>query len=60
MVLLSLDLIAGDEGEYGLYVKTVNGITADYETDGMYFDLALMPASLLGLSNGSFPSCGFG
>lgn len=35
--LLSLDLIAGDEGEYGLYVKTVNGITADYETDGMYW-----------------------
>lgn len=35
--LLSLDLIAGDEGDYGLYVKTVNGITADYETDGMYW-----------------------
>ncbi len=35
--LLSLNLIAGDEGDYGLYVKTVNGITADYETDGMYW-----------------------
>ena len=30
-------LIAGEEGQYGLYVKTVNGITLDYETDGMYW-----------------------
>ena len=22
---------------YGLYVKTVNGITLDYDTDGMYW-----------------------
>lgn len=35
--LLSYGLISGDEGEYGLYVKTVNGITADYETDGKYW-----------------------
>ena len=28
---------AGDEGEYGLYVKTVNGITADYDKDGAYW-----------------------
>lgn len=35
--LLELNLIAGDEGEYGLYVKTVNGITADYDTDGVYW-----------------------
>lgn len=35
--LLELGLIAGDEGEYGLYVKTVNGITADYDTDGVYW-----------------------
>ena len=32
--LLELDLIAGEEGDYGLYVKTVNGITVDYEKDG--------------------------
>ena len=31
--LLELNLIAGDESEYGLYVKTVNGITADYDAD---------------------------
>lgn len=35
--LLELGLIAGDEGEYGLYVKTVNGITADYDKDGVYW-----------------------
>ncbi len=35
--LLALDLIAGDDSEYGLYVKTVNGITADYDTDGKYW-----------------------
>lgn len=35
--LLELELIDGDDGEYGLYVKSVNGITADYDTDGVYW-----------------------
>ena len=35
--LLEVELIAGEEGDYGLYVKTVNGITADYDTDGTYW-----------------------
>lgn len=35
--LLDLGLIAGEDGEYGLYVKTVNGITADYDVDGTYW-----------------------
>lgn len=35
--LLDANLIAGEDGEYGLYVKTVNGITADYDTDGSYW-----------------------
>lgn len=35
--LSELGLIAGEEGEYGLYVKTVNGITADYDKDGVYW-----------------------
>ena len=35
--LLELNLIAGDEGEYGLYVKSVNGITADYDVDQTYW-----------------------
>ena len=35
--LLDVDLIAGDESEFGLYVKTVNGITADYDVDKTYW-----------------------
>ena len=35
--LLKLGVIAGDDSEYGLYVKTVNGETADYDTDGTYW-----------------------
>ena len=35
--LLDNGLIAGEDSEYGLYVKTVNGITLDYNTDGMYW-----------------------
>lgn len=35
--LTELELIAGEESDYGLYVKTVNGITADYDKDGAYW-----------------------
>ena len=35
--LLEQNLIEGDDSEYGLYVKTVNGVTADYDTDGTYW-----------------------
>lgn len=35
--LLENELIAGEEGDYGLYVKTVNGITADYDENGEYW-----------------------
>ena len=35
--LLEVDLIAGETSEYGLYVKTVNGITADYDVDQTYW-----------------------
>ena len=35
--LQELGLIEGEEGQYGLYVKTVNGITADYDTDKTYW-----------------------
>lgn len=35
--LMELGLIEGDESEYGLYVKTVTGITADYDKDGKYW-----------------------
>ena len=35
--LLELGLIDGDEGPYGLYVKSVSGVTVDYDKDGMYW-----------------------
>ncbi len=35
--LLELDLISGEEGDYGLYVKEVNNITADYDVDQTYW-----------------------
>lgn len=35
--LLELGLIAGEQGDYGLYVKTVDGVTLDYDTDGKYW-----------------------
>ena len=35
--LLELGLITGDKSSYGLYVKSVNGITADYDKDHTYW-----------------------
>ena len=35
--LLEQNLIAGEDSAYGLYIKTVNGIKADYDTDGAYW-----------------------
>lgn len=35
--LLEQELITGEDGDYGLYVKSVNGITADYDVDGTYW-----------------------
>ncbi len=35
--LTELGLLAGDPGDYGLYVKTVCDITADYNKDGAYW-----------------------
>ena len=35
--LLAHDLIGGEQGAYGLYVKTVNGILADYDVDQTYW-----------------------
>ena len=35
--LLELELIEGEVGDFGLYVKTVNGITADYDVDQTYW-----------------------
>lgn len=35
--LLDTGLIAGEDSQYGLYVKTVDGVTLDYNTDGKYW-----------------------
>lgn len=35
--LLSLGLISGDNGDYGLYIHTVNGLTADWDADQTYW-----------------------
>jgi len=35
--LLEHGLIAGEESQYGLYVKVVNGMTADYDVDQSYW-----------------------
>ena len=35
--LLNVELIAGDESDYGLYVTSVNGITADWDTEKAYW-----------------------
>ena len=37
--LLEHRIIEGDEGIYGLYVKKVNGIRADYDLDKAYWQL---------------------
>ena len=38
-VLEGAGLISGEEGAYGLYVKVVDGITADYDVDGSWWSL---------------------
>jgi hypothetical protein len=35
--LLGVGLIEGEDSEYGLYVKTVDGVTADYDVDQTYW-----------------------
>lgn len=35
--LVALNLVEGEDSDFGLYVKTVNGITADYDVDSTYW-----------------------
>lgn len=35
--LLEYELVAGEDSTYGLYVKTVNGILADYDVNATYW-----------------------
>lgn len=45
--LLEHGIIEGEEGPYGLYVKKVNGITADYDVDRSYWALKKNGADLM-------------
>lgn len=57
--LVALNIVQGEESEYGLYVKTVNGITADYEADQTYWgfyingEYALTGVDMTALEDGS-------
>lgn len=35
--LAEWSIVAGEDSDFGLYIKTVNNITADYDTDGTYW-----------------------
>ena len=39
--LLEKELISGEDGPYGLYVKTVCGVTVDYDKDGCYWSFCI-------------------
>ena len=57
--LVELNLIAGETNEYGLYVKSVNNITLDWDKDAMYWGLyvngeyALTGIDLTEIENGA-------
>ena len=36
---LDSGFVSGEEGPYGLYIKTVDGITADFDTNGAYWGM---------------------
>ena len=38
--LLAHEIVEGEDGPFGLYVKKVNGITADYDIDQTYWSLS--------------------
>ena len=48
--LIDLGIISGEQGPFGLYIKTVNGHTYDYDRDGCYWafyiDDAYAPAGV--------------
>ena len=56
--LLEHGLVEGDEGQYGLYIKKVNGIEADYDKDGTYWavyvndDMAMTGISYIEVQEG--------
>ena len=57
--LQELGVVAGEQSSYGLYIKSVNGITADYDKDGVYWafyidgEYASTGADQTGITDGS-------
>ena len=49
--LLEHGLIAGEDSQYGLYVKVVNGMTADYDIDQSYWAFYTNGEYALGVDN---------
>ncbi|MBQ4316607.1 MAG: DUF4430 domain-containing protein, partial [Oscillospiraceae bacterium] len=53
-----LGIIDGEEGQFGLYIKKVNGITADYDIDQSYWaffqngELSMTGADLTEIEDG--------
>ena len=45
--LLELGIIEGEEGPYGLYVKKVNGMLADYDVNQRYWSFSKSGVDLL-------------
>ena len=56
--LLKLGVIAGEDSDYGLYVKTVNGETADYEKDGAYWAFYVNGEYAMASVDGYVPEAG--
>ncbi len=53
--LLEKGLVTGDDTEYGLYIKTVNGIRADYDEDKAYWALLDKDGNMLQTGASSTP-----
>ena len=46
--LVEHNLIDGDRGAYGMYIKKVNGIVADFDADGSYWAITKSGEDTLG------------
>lgn len=53
--LVEKGLVSGDDSEYGLYIKTVNGIRADYNEDKAYWAILDKDGNMLSTGASSTP-----
>ena len=56
--LLEHKLVEGEQGAYGLYIKKVNGILADYDVDQHYWSLSKSGTALMTGADGESISGG--